>query len=396
MSDELPRISRQEIWVELDEIQQREYEAALAEERHRLKSLGSSVTRTHVHAAIDRLKQIGNFHPDSWDGVKVRALVDLVEGVVASEAKIVVFCQYQNRAMERLLQVLEPYGVTSVRAEDSPERRGQALREFRGDADIHVLIAEHEARTDGKPLIEATYVIHFDHSWNPAIRKSAEQRIHPMLGPHPLINIFEFWLVNSVEEQIHEHLKVRNLLPGDLAQGTRPADVEESIAMDEWLKQVLEIDAKPKPARRTGRLRPDTGLLPSTNFLRDQIADLTPEQDEDALRAIAEALGFLQTDRIDEPNEQSATLVAWREDESGLNERILLRLIRSERNVGVKEGRRLLKDLNQNEGCVGAYMVAVTDFTSSCKKLADESNDRLALISGDEFLRHLHILGWSP
>jgi hypothetical protein len=217
-----------------------------------------------------------------------------------------------------------------------------------------------------------------------------------MLGPHPLINIYEFWMLNTIEEQIHDQLKLRNLLPGDLAQDTRPADVEESIATDEWLKQVLEIDAKPKVARRTGRLRPDTGLLPSTSFLRDQIAKLTPEQDEDALRALAEALGFMQTESVEHPDEHGCSLIAWREDETGLDERILLRLVRSERNVGVKEGRRLIKDLGQHEKCVGAYMVAVTDFTTACKKFADESNGRLALISGDEFLRHLHILGWTP
>lgn len=394
--DDLPRISREEIWVDLDEIQQRAYEDALAEERYRLKSLGASVTRTHVHAAIERLKGLGNFHPDSLDGAKVRALVDLIEGIVGSKAKVVVFSQYQVGAIDRLQQVLEPYGASILRTEDSLEKRAQALREFRSEASQHVLLAEHEARSDGKPLVEATYVIHFDHSWNPAVRKRSEQRIHPMLGPHPLINIYELWLVDTIEEQIHAHLRERNLLPGDLAQDTRPADVEESIAMDEWLKHVLDIEAKAKTGRRTGRLRPDTGLLPSTSFLRDQLERLSPEQDEDALRSIAEALGFMQTDGIDGPSEGGCTLVAWREDEMGTDERILLRLVRSDKNVGVKEGRKLLIDLDEYESCAGAYMVAVTDFTSACKKLADESKGKLALISGDEFLRHLHIIGWSP
>ena len=34
-----------------------------------------------------------------------------------------------------------------------------------------------------------------------------------------------------------------------------------------------------------------------------------------------------------------------------------------------------------------------SDFTSSCRKFADDSDGRLALVSGSELYRHLHILG---
>ncbi len=44
--------------------------------------------------------------------------------------------------------------------------------------------------------------------------------------------------------------------------------------------------------------------------------------------------------------------------------------------------------------CLGGYLVTTADFTNACKSLADESEGRLALVSGAEFYRHLHILRW--
>jgi hypothetical protein len=62
-------------------------------------------------------------------------------------------------------------------------------------------------------------------------------------------------------------------------------------------------------------------------------------------------------------------------------------------NVGVSEAREVLDVLGQHTDCLGAYFLVTSDFTPSCKKLADESKGQLALVSGIEFYRHLHILG---
>ena len=41
-----------------------------------------------------------------------------------------------------------------------------------------------------------------------------------------------------------------------------------------------------------------------------------------------------------------------------------------------------------------AYLIATSDFTPACKKHADQAAGKLALVSGAELWRHLHILGW--
>ncbi len=106
------------------------------------------------------------------------------------------------------------------------------------------------------------------------------------------------------------------------------------------------------------------------------------------------ALGFHRTQVRAEPDERGGDLVAFRK-EGGIEEAVLVRCISQEKAIGVGEGRSLLKVLDADPELLGAYLVSsTTEFTSACRKLADESDGRLALVSGTELYRHLHILGW--
>ena len=72
---------------------------------------------------------------------------------------------------------------------------------------------------------------------------------------------------------------------------------------------------------------------------------------------------------------------------------MLVRCVRSSKSVGVAEARALLLDLGPEGEWLGGYLVATSDFTSACKKIADQSAGRLALVSGAELWRQLHIQG---
>jgi hypothetical protein len=49
--------------------------------------------------------------------------------------------------------------------------------------------------------------------------------------------------------------------------------------------------------------------------------------------------------------------------------------------------------METRKDCIGAYLVTTSDFTASLKTYADDSGGLLALVSGTELYRHLHILG---
>ncbi len=132
----------------------------------------------------------------------MRALVPLVEQIVAIDSKVIVLSQFQARGLERLQSVLEPYGVLRISKDTSDEERRTILQSFRAQAHWHVLLLESGAKTDGEPLVEASYIIHFDHAWNPALRMRTELKLHPAIFRAIPITIYEFWVAGTVDQAL--------------------------------------------------------------------------------------------------------------------------------------------------------------------------------------------------
>jgi hypothetical protein len=242
----------------------------------------------------------------------------------------------------------------------------------------------------------ASHVLHFDVSWNSARRSRAEIRFYPELRPATPVNLYEFWVAGTHDETLHYLLDERHLLPRDLPHGTQPAELEERLSMSDWLGSVFSLGEDRQKAKSDERA-PTTGLLPGTGSLRMELGALSEEELTHALEQLMQAFGFPHAKRLETAGEGDEDVrqdvLAWRQGPTG-EERALGRVIRSDKNVGVAEGRALLKTLDEREDCLGAYLVTTTDFTSACKSLSDESEGRLALVAGPEFYRHLHILRW--
>ncbi len=395
MRSELGAKKRSEIWLDLDEKQRGAYGEALAEERHRLTKLGSAVTRTHVETALARLNQATAFAPGSFDGVKMRALLDLLESVAAGGDKLIVFSQYGERALDQLVPPLEAYGALRLPSSATELERDQILSSFRRDDRRHLLLADLEARGDGQPM-PASHLLHFDVSWNSARRSRAEIRFYPELRPETPLNIYEFWVADTHDQSLHQLLDERHLLPRDLPDGTQPAELEERLSMRDWLGSVFSLGEERQRAKPADHA-PTTGLLPGTSSLRLELEALSEEELLRALEQLMHGLGFPHAQRLETPAEEGEgfqqDVLAWRLGPRG-EEKALGRLVRGEKNIGVAEGRALLEMVDERGDCLGGYLVTTADFTNACKSLADESEGRLALVAGAEFYRHLHILGW--
>jgi hypothetical protein len=392
LSKELPKRTRQEVWVHLDDAHRKIYEEALAEGRFTLGQLGEALTPTHIDATVDRIKQAINFEGRKLDGAKIRALVELVEQISAADSKAVVFTHFREEGLDRLQPVLEPYGVLRLDKQTPDEKRLKILDAFRSQPHWHALLMEVGTRTGDEPLVEASYIIHVDHSWNPGVRLRAELRLHPAIFRAVAIHVYEFWVAGTIEEKIYKLLLERRLLPAEIPEDTSPVDLEEKITKEEWLHRVLEIPVGEEPRRVPLTPTTGTGVLPGTSVLREKLAELSPDTLMAAVETFIKALGYPEVEPLDDPDEEGGYLLAWREA-GGIIERILVRCIRSNDNVGVGKGRALLKAMETRRDCVGAYLVTTSDFTASCKTLADEAGAQLALVSGAELYRHLHILG---
>ncbi|HET7011346.1 MAG TPA: SNF2-related protein [Anaerolineales bacterium] len=389
---QMPRVTRSEVWIELDRVLAPLYNAVWANERGRLQRLGSALSRSHVQASLDTLKQICNFAPETYDGPKVRALVDLAEEITSGRSKLVVFTTYGETTASRLLPALEAFGALHLRADASTTDQEAVLARFRAQPGRRILVADIGARGDGGSLDPATYVVHFDHDWNPALRRRHEQRFFPELRPSLPLNIYELWVAGTVEQSYHRALESRRLLATSLSMDTQPADLVETLSLEQWRKEVF--DAEPTPPRPSwSPPAGGTGSLPGTGTLRSRLGGLTADEWASAAEGLLRARGFDTTRRLTAPEESGLSFIACR---PGGGECVLVRCLRTVKTVGVAEARQTMEDADKRPDCDGAYLLTMSDFTPACKKFAEETGGRLMLLGGVDVYRHLRSRGMVP
>ena len=241
LARELPPLTRDRIWVTLDRRQRVPYWEILEEERRRLGELGQAVTRAHIEKAVARLKQACNFAPASLDGTKVGPLVDLAEDVAAAGSKMVVFTQFRQDSLDRLHRVLEAFGALRLDSVSSPAEQSQTVRRFQDDGRWHILLADYDLRPEGGSLPGVGTILHYDHRWNPAERRRAEQRLHPEGAASLPLNVYEFWVAGTIDERIDAVLAAQGLSPEDLPPQVRPAEIEDRMTIADWLGRILEV-----------------------------------------------------------------------------------------------------------------------------------------------------------
>jgi hypothetical protein len=392
LGNAIPRLGRRTHWVDLDPDHLRYYQEILAEEKHRLRKLGSSITRSHVIAAVDQLKQCANFVEGSFDGAKSRALIDMVEEIVAGGSKVVVFSQFIQNGLDALSKLLVPYGVIQIDSQTSSQAKQRRLETFYSNPDSNVLLLETGVQLGDQPFEAPHYVVHFDHAWNPAIRSRSERKLYPELVTTIPISAYEYWVVGTIDEKIYQLLAQRDLLPEDLPTDTRPVDLDDQFSLEEWLTDIFELDQHRGPSGEEGGRVLETAQLPGTGVLRSRLLGLDPDRLHDAVIRMLAALGYENTELLDF-SEDGGDLLAWQFFEDDVI-RILVRYFRTQENIGVAEARNLLDRMEKRGDSNQGFLITTSNFTSACRTLAEETRGRIELVSGSELFRHLHILGW--
>jgi SNF2 family DNA or RNA helicase len=250
---ELPPKIRQEVWLPLDAEQQRAYEATEAQGCRELEALGDRLSRVHVFSLLTRLKMICNFAPGRDDSPKLQALLDLVEQIAASGQKALVFTQWLEEGVDKLARALAPFGAVRFDARLSRAQRDAAVATFQERADRRVFLATVKSAGVGLTLTAASYVIHFDHWWNPAWMWQAEDRAHRRGQTQP-VNVYSFWMADTIEARVHEILTKKGDLYAEVVGGLSEGAIDGLISMDDWLS-LLRVGRR----RSTGSPRPGRG-----------------------------------------------------------------------------------------------------------------------------------------
>ena len=210
---ELPPKTVIEVPVELHRAQRAAYEKAEGEGIVRLQALGPEISITHVLELIVRLKQICNHDPVSGESAKGDDIADRLRTLGAQGHRALVFSQFTDETfgLGFLARRLAEHAPLVFDGKMSAAKRDATLASFRRDARHRALLLSLRAGGVGLNLQEASYVLHLDRWWNPAIEEQAEARAHRMGQTNP-VTVYRYTCLGTIEERIEEALRNKRAL----------------------------------------------------------------------------------------------------------------------------------------------------------------------------------------
>jgi ERCC4-related helicase len=253
---DLPDKERQEVWLDLDNAQRIAYDQALNVGRRKIEtSLDGEQpfqTKRHIFALLVELKQICNFAKEQATSPKASFLLELVETIADNQKKVLVFSQYRIEGTDKIAQLLTQAGISYVFYKGTQKQKDEAVSDFRNNPETTVFLATLETAGYGITLTEATYVIHFDHPWNPAKMQNAEDRVH-RIGQTKGVTIYSFWMKGTIEERIKKKLIDKHILI-DNTINSLAADMDDDMLLstEDWL-DIFDI----KLAKRAADVKAD-------------------------------------------------------------------------------------------------------------------------------------------
>lgn len=202
----------------------------------------------HVFALIHRLKRICNFATGKRTSPKTAALLEIVEDITDNGKKILVFSQYKKEGVYKIKRLLDRFGVECLTGDSSDRERIRAVERFQGDASRHVFLATPKTAGEGLTLTAASYVVHFDHWWNPAVAWQAEDRAHRK-GQTETVNVYSFWVTDTIEERIRQILARKGILHKEIIDSLSEVDFDNALTLEDLL-EVLDLDCRSVRIRR--------------------------------------------------------------------------------------------------------------------------------------------------
>ncbi|MBV6655790.1 MAG: DEAD/DEAH box helicase, partial [Mameliella sp.] len=180
---------------------------------------------------ITALKQICN-HPKQFlkkgkDAPELSGkailLFQLVEGILESDEKVLIFTQYQEmgKLLVRMLEAKFGLEIPFLHGGSSRKGRDEMVDDFQNNRGTRILILSLKAGGTGLNLTAASNVIHYDLWWNPAVEAQATDRAY-RIGQTKNVLVHRFITQNTFEEKINQLLlKKRELADLTVSTGEK-------------------------------------------------------------------------------------------------------------------------------------------------------------------------------
>jgi len=240
---ELPELSEEVIYCEMDPGQMEMYEKEKIQVRNLL--LENLEKETKDNAAIYILKALGRLrqiacHPVMADesgpnaSGKFREVIRNLDTLLSEGHKVLVFSSFVKH-LEIYRKHLEEKGISYSMLTGSSVNREQIINGFKTDMGRNVFLISLKAGGVGLNLTEAGYVFMLDPWWNAAAELQAVNRTH-RIGQHKPVFSYKFITKDSIEEKILKLQEKKSLIS---AQFINDDNMFKELNLDD-LKRLID------------------------------------------------------------------------------------------------------------------------------------------------------------
>ena len=183
---------------------------------------------------------------------KVDALISLIEPIIKSGYKIIVWSVYKHE-IRLLKSILEAYFenpelVVTFYGDVSPKNRDERIEKFKTDPNCQIFLGHPGAGGAGINLVVTPYMVTYSCTWDPRHPIQSEARNHrigtaEMCRQHGVNNCTIYYLQcsNTIDVLIHQALLVKQKVAEDFYEGIESmGEVDVQSMGGNIVNQILE------------------------------------------------------------------------------------------------------------------------------------------------------------
>ena len=336
ITEDLPKFIYNDMWVEADEDQSKEFVIAMTECKKELKRVLESENplrfMANIFTQLHRLNQLGNFAPKKSSSPKTELLLEHISAIKANGKKALILSQYDRQGTKKLSELLTIHGIKQITVQGgaSVEEINRSVSSFKSSKDMTAFIADAKTSKIKFSDLNVSYIIKFDQWWNPINNWELEDKFSVIGEESALkegINIFNYYSLSAIDKRVRELLFKNDLLNRNVFELMQPKFFEELISVDEWLK----IFNMPSSSE-------DKNQLTSDEVLK-QLNTITFDKFRTTLVNFFTMLGYTNLDIIELPYSNSFNIIG----KSQRNNRVFALIVRVFIEAGVDK--KTLEDI---------------------------------------------------
>ncbi len=151
------------------------------------------------------------------NSVKYKRMAEIVYEVVNNGGKVIIFSNWA-KVIEPACELLESYNPACITS--NVKNKDEVLREFKENADCHVILGTIGCLGTGFTLNEANTVIFLDEPWTSADKQQAEDRCH-RIGTKGTVNIITLMCKDTIDEKVHKIVSDKQALSSEVVDNKK-------------------------------------------------------------------------------------------------------------------------------------------------------------------------------